>query len=145
MKKIVVCLALFAALGAAATTPPEVTEKVLKAFKETFAKATEVVWHETQNSYMASFKQFEISTRATYDEEGNLLRTTRYYSEENLPVHILAKVKKKYAGKTIHGVTEITENDEVAYHLAMCDDKNWYFVKANSSGQTEVTKRYRKA
>src|SRR5829696_6455017 len=126
MKKLVVFLGLFVALGAAATTPPEVNEKVLKAFKETFMKATDVVWHEMQNSYLASFKQSEITTRATYDTEGNLLRTTRYYSEEHLPIHILAKLKKKYSDKLVHGVTEMTQNEEVAYFVTLHDARNWY-------------------
>jgi hypothetical protein len=145
MKKIVVFLALFAALGAAATTPPEVNEKVLKAFKEIFIKATDVVWHEMQNTYQASFKQSEISTRAFYDTEGNLLRTTRYYAEENLPVHILSKLKNKYSGKLIHGVTEITQENEVAYFVTLHDEKNWYVVKSDSYGSFELTKKYRKA
>ena len=145
MKKIIVCLAIFAALGAAATTPPEVNEKVLRAFKETFIKATDVVWHEMQNSYQASFKQSEITTRAFYDTEGNLLRTTRYYAEEHLPVHILSKLKNKYSGKLIHGVTEITQENEVAYFVTLQDEKNWYVVKSDSYGSLELTKKYKKA
>ena len=145
MKKLIVCLVLFAALGAAATTPPEVNEKVLKAFNETFAKATDVVWHELKNTYLASFKQSEITTRATYDTEGNLLRTTRYYSEENLPIHIISKLKKKYSGKLVHGVTELTQNDEVAYYVTLHDAKNWYIIKADNWGGLELTQKYRKA
>ena len=105
MKKLIICLCLFAAIGAIAAEPPEVNEKVLKAFNETFMKATDVVWHEMQNSYEARFKQSEIVTRAIYDTEGNLLRTTRYYAVEHLPINILSKLKKKYAGKSVFGVT----------------------------------------
>ena len=144
MKKIVVCLALFAALGAAATTPPEVNEKVLKAFNETFTKATDVVWHEMQNTYQASFNQSEIATRAFYDTDGNLLRTTRYYSEENLPIHVRAKLKKKYSDKAVHGVTEITEDNAVAYFVTLHDEKNWYVVKSDNWGSLELTKKFRK-
>ena len=46
MKKLIILTCLFAALSVAASTPPEVNEKVLKAFNETFMKATDVVWHE---------------------------------------------------------------------------------------------------
>jgi hypothetical protein len=83
MKKLIICLCLVVAIGAMAAEPPEVNEKVLKAFNETFMKATDVVWHEMQNSYEARFKQSEIVTRAIYDTEGNLLRTTRYYAVEH--------------------------------------------------------------
>lgn len=145
MKKLAILILLFVALGATASTPPEVNEKVLKAFKETFVKATDVVWHEMDHSYEANFKQAEIVTRAIYDAEGNLLRTTRYYLEESLPIHILTKLKKRYSGKSVFGVTEISENEDVSYYISLQDDKNWYIVKSDSWGSTELTKKYRKA
>ena len=120
-------------------------EKVLKAFNETFVKATDVVWHEMQNVYEANFKQSEITTRAIYDVNGNLLRTTRYYSEENLPINIISKLKKKFAGRSVFGVTESTTDDEVAYYITMQDEKNWYIVKADNWGTLELTTKYRKA
>jgi len=145
MKKLIICLCLFAAIGAVAAEPPEVNEKVLKAFKETFVKATDVVWHELQNSYEASFKQSEIVTRAIYDTEGNLLRTTRYYSEEHLPINIITKLKKKYEGKTVFGITESSTEEEVTYHIILEDQKNWYIVVADNLGSLELSKKFKKA
>jgi hypothetical protein len=145
MKKLVFFLSLFAALNAVAARPPEVSEKVLKAFNETFVKAIDVVWHESQNIYEAHFKQSEIVTRATYDRNGNLLRTTRYYSEENLPINVLTKLKKRYEGKSVYGVTESTTEDEVAYYITLQDEKNWYIVKADNWGSLELTQKFRKA
>jgi hypothetical protein len=145
MKKLIIGLCLFAAIGAVAAEPPEVNEKVLKAFKETFVRATDVVWHEMQNSYEAHFKQSQITTRAIYDIEGNLLRTTRYYSEEHLPIHILQKLKKKYAGKSIFGITESSSEEAVSYHITLEDEKNWFIVIADNWGSLELSKKFRKA
>jgi len=145
MKKLIVVLGLFVALGAAAARPPEVNEKVLKAFEQTFVKATDVVWSEMENTYEARFKQSQIVTRASYDKDGNLLRTTRYYSEEGLPINILTKLKKKFSGKSIFGVTESAIEDEVTYHIVLQDEKNWYIVKSDSWGSLEITKKYKKA
>jgi hypothetical protein len=145
MKKLIILTCLFAALSATASNPPEVNEKVLKAFGETFMKATEVVWHEVQNLYEASFKQSEIISRAIYDQDGNLLRTTRYYSQENLPINILTKLQKRYAGKSVYGVTELSSGEEVSYHITMQDEKNWYIIKADNWGGIELEKKYRKA
>jgi hypothetical protein len=144
MKKLIVVLGLFVALGAAAANPPEVNEKVLKAFEETFVKATDVVWHETGNTYEARFKQSEVISRASYDKDGNLLRTIRYYSEEGLPINILTKLKKKFSGKSIFGVTESATGDEVEYHVVLQDEKNWYIVKSDSWGSLELSQKYRK-
>ena len=145
MKKLIILTCLFAALSVAASAPPEVTEKVLKAFNETFMKATDVVWHETQNLYEASFKQSEIISRAIYDAEGNLLRTTRYYSQENLPINILTKLQKRYAGKSVYGVTELSAEDEVSYHITLQDETNWYMIKADNFGNLELSKKFKKA
>ena len=145
MKKLIVLTCLFATLSVAASTPPEVNEKVLKAFNQTFMKATDVVWNEMQNLYEASFKQSEIVSRAIYDAEGNLLRTTRYYSQENLPINILTKIQKKYAGKSIYGVTELATEEEVSYHVTLQDEKNWYVVQADNFGNLELSKKFRKA
>ena len=145
MKKLIILASLFAVLGTKASTPPEVTEKVLKAFSETFMKATDVVWHEVKNFYEASFKQSEIISRAVYDQDGNLVRATRYYSQENLPINILTKLQKRYAGKSVYGVTELSTGDEVSYHITMQDEKNWYIIKADNWGGLELEQKYRKA
>ena len=145
MKKLIILTCLFATLSVAASNPPEVSEKVLKAFNQTFMKATDVVWHEVQNYYEASFKQSEIISRAIYDADGNLLRTTRYYSQENLPINILTKLQKRYAGKSVYGVTELSTEDEVSYHITMQDETNWYVVKADNFGNLELSKKFKKA
>ena len=145
MKKLIILTCLFATLSVAASNPPEVSEKVLKAFNETFVKATDVVWHETQNLYEASFKQSEIISRAIYDTQGNLLRTTRYYSQENLPINILTKLQKRYAGKSVYGVTELSTEDEVSYHITLQDETHWYVIKADNFGSLELSKKFKKA
>ena len=145
MKKLIILTCLFATLSVAASNPPEVSEKVLKAFNQTFMKATDVVWHELQNYYEASFKQSEIITRAIYNKDGNLLRTTRYYSQENLPINILTKLQKRYAGKSVYGVTELSTEDQVSYHITMQDEKNWYIIKADNLGSLELEQKFKKA
>ena len=145
MKKLIIIACLFATFSAIAADPAEVNEKVLKAFKETFVKATDVVWHEMQNSYEAAFKQSNILIRASYDTEGNLLSTTRYYQEENLPVQILLKLKKGYEGKSVFGVTESTTQDNVTYYITLQDEKNWYVVKSDNWGSFETVKKFKKA
>jgi len=145
MKKLIIFTCLFAALNVTASTPPEVSEKVLKAFSETFMNATDIVWHEVRNFYEASFKQSEIISRAIYDKEGNLVRTTRYYSQENLPINILIKLQKKYAGKSVYGVTELSTEEQVSYQITMQDEKNWYIIKADNWGSLELEQKYKKA
>ncbi len=132
-------------LSAAAATPPEVSEKVLKAFKETFADASNVVWTEADNNYKATFLQSEIRAMAIYNNDGNLLQTVRYYEGKYLPPNIVASLKKRYGGKEIYGVTEISSESDMNYHITLKDDKNWYTVKSDPYGNLEQTQKFKDA
>lgn len=145
MKKIVLASLLFAAAIAQAATPPEVNEKILNAFRQTFAYAEDVVWQEKDNSYQVNFWQGEINIRAWYDDQGKLLATIRYYYEKQLPPSVLEKVKSKYAGKAIFGVTEVSSEDEVNYFINIRDDKNWYIVKCDMFGNLQQTDKFKRA
>jgi len=146
MKKLIFALAML--LGSAtifATTPPDVNQKVLKAFTETFKNPQEVNWHEYENYFEVDFKQDEIKTQVRYDSEGNITGTTRYYFENQLPPHIISKIKKKYPNRSVYGVTEIYTEAELLYYITMEDEKNWYTVKSNPMGSFEQTEKFKKA
>jgi hypothetical protein len=128
-----------------AAKPPEVNQKVLKAFDETFKNAKDVSWHEFDNFYQVDFKQDEIKTEVRYDSDGNIIGTTRYYFESNLPPHIISKLKNKYPGRSVYGVTEIYTESDLTYYITMEDDKNWYTVKASPLGALEQTDKFKKA
>jgi len=146
MKKLIFALTML--LGSAITfaaAPPEVNEKVLKAFHETFKDPKDVNWHEYENYYEVEFKQDEIKTQVRYDSDGNLTGTTRYYFEKQLPPHIIANLKKKYPQRTVYGVTEIYTENDLQYYVTMEDEKNWYTVKSNPLGGLEQTEKFKKA
>ncbi|HEV8287164.1 MAG TPA: hypothetical protein VGQ09_22805 [Chitinophagaceae bacterium] len=146
MKKLIFALTML--LGSAtifASTTPEVNEKVLKAFHQTFKDPKDVNWHEYDNYYEVDFKQDEIKTQVRYDAEGNITGTTRYYFESQLPPHIISSLKKKYPQRSVYGVTEIYTEGDLQYYITMQDEKNWYTVKSNPVGNLEQTEKFKKA
>jgi hypothetical protein len=146
MKKFIYLAVMLTGLAATAATPPEVNEKVLKAFKSTFTDAEDVTWKELDNNNsQANFKLSEIQVRALYDNEGNLLETVRYYGERNLPPNILARLKKRYTGKVVFGVTEISSENEIAYHITIKDEKHWYTIKSDPYGNLQQTDKFKRA
>ena len=145
MKKLLYAALLFISISAWANTPPEVNEKILKAFSETFIEADDVKWSEYENVCQATFKVDEIQVRAMYDEEGNLLQTTRHYSEKHLPSYILVKLNNKYKGKEVFGVTEISGGNEISYHVVLRDKKRWYIVESDVYGNLTQTQSFRNA
>jgi hypothetical protein len=146
MKKIIFAMTML--LGSAtifAATPPEVNQKVLKAFEATFKDPKDVNWHEYENYYEVDFNQDDIKTEVRYDSDGNILGTTRYYFEKQLPPHIISKLKKKYPDRSVYGVTEIYNETDLIYYITMQDEKNWYTVTANPLGTLEQTEKFKKA
>ena len=145
MKKLIYLAVMLTSLSAYAAAPPEVNEKVLKAFKETFSEARNVTWTEMEDSYKADFKMSQAQVRAFYDNDGNLLETVRYYDEKMLPLNIITSVKKKYPGRQIFGVTEISAEGDIVYHITLRDGENWYVVKADPYANLMQTKKFKDA
>ena len=143
MKKILLAAIVFASsFGAMANDP---NQKVLDAFNKTFSHVKEVAWTENEHSYEVKFKQNEILSKVTYDKDGNILKTLRYYYEQSLPLLILSKVKTKFSDKKIFGVTEESSDEGTYYHIVLEDEKHWINVTADSYGTIKVDKKYNKA
>lgn len=145
MKKLIILSAVVLLALNLSASPTEVNEKVLKIFKESFSDAKDVKWSELDNSYAVSFSMSGILTKVTYDKEGNILSSIRYYSPDRLPLNVMSSLKRKYSDKTFFGVTEIVAEEDVAYYVKMYDDKHWFTIKASSNGGSEVYEKYKRA
>src|SRR5262245_42325019 len=133
MKTILFAVLFFITASAVyAHKPPEVNEKVLKIFNETFKNPEEVSWKEHDNIYEVYFKQGDVTNRIQYDDDGNIVQYLRNYSGEQLPFHILSNLKKKYSSRSIFGVTEFFSGTDLTYYITMEDDKHWYTVKSDN-------------
>ena len=144
MKKIILALALLVGTASFAANP-EVDEQVSKQFKETFPAALEVKWFEYETFYEVVFKNNDILCRVKYDLKGNIISTRRDYTEKDLSLFIVAKVKEKYQGKKIFGVTEITSSEGVTYNIVLEDDKYWTNINSDESGNLSQVQKLKKA
>jgi hypothetical protein len=128
-----------------ATPASTISDKLLQAFKQTFPDAVQVKWIEEPTRYRVTFKQNDILTKVEYDKDGNFVSSLRYYSEKNLPVTVLCQLQKKYAGKTIFGVTELATDASTEYYIKLVDDRNWITVRSDSEGNMQIVEKFKKA
>jgi len=146
MKKIILSItAVIFSIIAFAAAPVAVSEKVLSAFNKSFKDAKEVVWSEYENFYEVKFTHNAVQAMISYDEEGNILRSRRYYFEDMLPLLIKAKIDKRYSNKKIYGITELASDAEVAYYIILEDDKAWLTIKSDSYGNMSTYEKFKKA
>jgi hypothetical protein len=144
MKKLLVILAVLVS-GVIYAATPDVDDKVEKSFKDAFPKAEKVTWYENENTYEVLFENDQVKCRMWYDKEGNVTRTERYYAENDLCPFILAKVKKRFNGKKVFGVTEVNDENGISYHIILEDANRWYHVNADSAGFLRLEKKLNKA
>ena len=144
MKKILLAAAIVCAFSfnAKADDP---NDKVLDAFNKTFPHVKDVAWTENEQSYEVKFKQNEILSKVTYDKDGNIMKTLRYYYEQNLPLLVLSKVKNKFSDKKIYGVTEESSDEGTFYHVILEDEKHWINITVDSYGGIKLDKKFIKA
>jgi hypothetical protein len=143
MKRILLAAIVFVSSFSAMADDP--SEKVLEAFNKTFPNVKEVAWTENEQSYEVKFKQNEVLSKITYDRNGNILKTLRYYYEQNLPLLVLSKVKSRFNDKKVFGVTEESSEEGTYYHIILEDEKHWINITADSYGGIKVDKKFNKA
>jgi hypothetical protein len=141
---LVTCCFLTVSAGVFAGEDFTISEKLLHAFQQTFPDAKQVKWVEEPNGYQVSFRQNDILTKVEYDKDAHFVSSLRYYSEKNLPVTIICQLEKKYAGKTVWGVTELSTELSTEYYVKLVDDQNWYTVRSDSEGNMQTVEKYKK-
>jgi hypothetical protein len=144
MKKLLLILLVFAS-GACYANAPTVDEKILKTFQEAFPKAEKVTWYEEDGNYEVLFTCDQVKCRMWYDNKGNALKTIRYYYEQNLCPFVMTKIKQRFPGKKIFGVTEVSTSLGVTYSIILEDEQKWYHVNVDTDGSVQLEKKYTKA
>ncbi|HEU4634443.1 MAG TPA: hypothetical protein VFS22_10680 [Flavisolibacter sp.] len=145
MKKIFI-IAAASFLFASSAFAADPSQKVLDAFSKTFKQVKDVTWQDVdENRYEANFNQNNITYRVMYDQEGNVLKSIRYYYAQTLPIFIQAKLAKKYDGKKVFGVTEVTTETDIQYHIILEDATNWTHVQSDAYGNMFTEKKLKKA
>ena len=143
MKKIFLAALILGCSFRVLADDPTVDEKVLTAFNKTFQYAQDVSWTVHTQSFEVKFKQDEITSRVTYDKEGNIIKTYRYYREDRLPLMVLARLKNRYPDKSIYGVVEESSEEGTTYHVTL-EDANATVVLKSSACSWSVLQKQRK-
>ncbi|WP_346237393.1 hypothetical protein ABDK00_018335 [Niabella insulamsoli] len=146
MKSLILSAALILTLSgtAFAGTVDPTNEKVMKTFTQIFKDAGNVSWSNAGNYFEAHFILDDIRTRATLDAKGNLVQTIRYFKEDQLPSNVLYHIKKTYQGKDVFGVTEVSNRNGVNYRVVLKDEKNYIHINANSYGESQLVKKFKR-
>jgi hypothetical protein len=141
---LVTCSFLTVSAGVFANENFTISDKLLHVFRQAFPDARQVKWLEEPDGYEVSFRQNDILTKVVYDKDAQFISSLRFYTEKNLPVTIIYRLHKKYPGKTVWGVTELSTEFSTEYDVILVDDRKWYRVHSDAEGNMQTIEKYNK-
>ncbi|MBC7423500.1 MAG: hypothetical protein H7334_08625 [Ferruginibacter sp.] len=146
MKKLMTVLTalvlLVSASAFATTDSPTVTEKVKVAFEKDFKKASGVSWTKKSEYYFAWFTINNVTVSAAYNEEGELVCTSRDVEMSQLPLNVSLVLSQKYAGYTLpQNATELNYEGETHYYVTISNEKQALKLKFRPNGEVSVDEK----
>ena len=109
-----------------------------------FGHITDVVWKRTPDFDQATFKKDGQEMIAYYDDQSNLVGTTKVVSFSSLPKNAQHEINRKYKDYKVGAVIFYDDNENndtnmILYGMEFEDSDN-YFVELNSAKKNLVLK-----
>ena len=149
MKQKIVGLALLALIMTTTTfakniDDKNVNNKVLTAFNQKFAQASDTKWHVTPNYVEATFKMNDQFMFAYYTESGELLGISRNIVVTQLPIILQAEIKKSYGSSWVTELFELAKDGETTYYVTLENADQKTSLKSADGSSWSVYKKIKK-
>jgi len=127
-----------------ATTPyVTVSEKVNKAFAQTFKNSSQARWYKFQEKFLVKFIMDDQENSALFTKGGRLVYHISFGTEKNLPTEIRHIVKTNYYDQTITWVYKVNQDNRNIWVLSMEDARDLVMLRVEDM-ELEETQRLHK-
>jgi Flp pilus assembly protein TadD len=146
LQTILAALTLLVATSAfAANGPEKVNAAVKKSFTQQFSTASNVNWEKTDDFYFAYFTMNNKEVSAAYNEQGELIGTSKIIAAAELPMAIGVAISQKYNGYTVgKTATEIHFDGQTAYYITVQNEKQTLKLKCLANGDISTESKIKK-
>lgn len=127
MKKLqLAALALFAtaAMSAQDLKMELVPTNLADSFKKSYASATNVEWEMEGKDYKVEFDLGTMENEIWYSVDGNILKTEKEISANEMPRAVASAVKTKYSDYKVDAVEMKEQNGVKTYEVEI--EKGWF-------------------
>lgn len=104
----------------------EINIHAARDFKKRFSQITTDKWLKLDNGYLVKFTRQGIKSQVFYNDNGQFILQTRYYTEDNMPAEVKTTLQQRFAGYSIVAVTEVLYENEGYFRINI---KNNHSVK----------------
>ncbi len=148
MKKIFLSLAAVALMGISAFANGNdevIGQKTLSAFKSDFTNASHTTWEQKAGFIKATFSLNGQVLCAYYNNDGELQAVVRNIISDQLPLNLLASLKKDYADYWITDLFEISAGSETSYYVTLENSDKKIVLKSDGASYWNVFSKEKKA
>jgi hypothetical protein len=148
MKKSILVLALLLTLGMSSTfanNAEGVSDQIINSFKKDFTNAQHVQWEKTKEFVKVTFSMNDQVMFAYYGNTGNLIAVTRNILSGQLPINLLADIKRNYGSYWISDLFEISMNNETAYYITLESGDHTLILKSAGASGWDIHKKEKKS
>jgi hypothetical protein len=97
-----------------------------------FGNVKDLSWSEAKNNMIrADFTAGDESVTTFFDEQGEVVATTRTLTRDQLPFRLRLDLDQRYAGAKVINMIELSSQTELAY-----------FIEIEKNGKREMLKGY---
>lgn len=146
MKKIITILAIMLTTGAAFASNDNVTDnkKAMATFNKEFSGASDVAWYNSEEGTVAKFSLKNSKVTAHFNKAGELLATSRYITDTELPLGIISKLIKRFPNQHIRNVVEYSAEEQTTYVISLESETGWTILKAQNGSPLTTLKKLQK-
>lgn len=111
-------------------------------FMQTFPQATGIEYKNKGEFTEVHFTWQGLSLFAFYDNDGDLVATSRNISADNLPLTVQLNLQRQYAGYAIKNAIEYNDNDNnLSYYVNVVGPKTSLLLQISTDGSLSVFKK----
>lgn len=145
MKKILIAAALLVSTSSFANPTSVLNDK--GNLKSLLGKVSNVQWKSAANFEKASVVVEEKKVEVFYNQEGDLIGSTRYQDFDKLPKNAIKTITSKYtfpAYDLQECIVFTNESNEVTYYVSMTTEKDYLVLAISEYGEVSIFSNTRK-
>jgi ABC-type cobalt transport system substrate-binding protein len=148
MKKVFLSIAAMLVLGAsafAAGGDDNVNQQAVSSFKKDFTNASNAVWEPRDGGLSKATFSFNGQVLfAYYDSNGNLQAVVRNIVSDQLPINLVASLRKEYGDCWISDLFELAANGQTTYYVTVENGDKKVVLKSSGSEYWETYSKEKK-
>ena len=147
MKKSILMWVMMLTIGLTSTfanNEETINQRAVSAFRKDFTNAQDVKWENNKDFVKATFRMNDQVMFAYYSQTGDLMAVSRNILSNQLPINLLANIKKSYGTYWISDLFEVSSATDASYYVTLQSAEHTLVLKSTGISGWEVYKKEKK-